>query len=79
MEELHLSHIYLYLYVWKEERKQKGRGEKNILNLRHNNSNFVLCICTSIDQNFIIACQYFLKKHRLYQTTGTNQNIVICC
>ena len=31
---------------------------------------------TGTDQNFIICCQYFLRKA---QTTGTNQNLIIHC
>ena len=34
---------------------------------------FELHTGTGTDQNFIIGCWYFLKKRRLYQTTGTNQ------
>ena len=32
-----------------------------------------------MDQNFVIAYQYFLKKRRLYQATGTNQSFIIRC
>ena len=32
-----------------------------------------------MEQNFIIVCQYFLKTHRLYQSTSTNQNFLFCC
>ena len=29
-----------------------------------------------IYQSFIIGCRHFLKKRRLYQTTGTNQTLL---
>ena len=38
----------------------------------------VFCIGAGTDQNFIIGCPCFLKKRRLYQTTGANQNFIIC-
>ena len=38
------------------------------------NKRTVLHSSTDTDQNFIIVCWYFLRKFRLYQTTGVKKN-----